>query len=84
MNEFEKLTDEEVHELAQHWRREALRGNKDARGRAHAYEVEHRRRVGSVGRAPTVLRSDAPLGDLPMKATWRSRWSRFAGGGEFA
>jgi hypothetical protein len=84
MNDFEKLSDSEVSELARHWRREALRGDMDARGRAHEYEVEHRRRVGSSGREQAVLRIVTPLGEVPMASTWRRRWSRLLGGREFA
>ncbi len=84
MNDFDKLSDEQVFELAQQWRREALRGDKDARGRAHVYEVEHRRRLGQMSREPAVLRVTAPLGELPLKSTWRKRWGRYFGGREFA
>lgn len=42
-------SDAELQVLAHHWRREALRGDRHARGQEHLYEVELRRRMGSVG-----------------------------------
>ncbi len=41
MTELERLSDDELLELARQWRLEALRGDRNARGYAHVYEVEH-------------------------------------------
>ena len=83
MSALEDLSDEEVLALARHWRGEALRGDKNARGLAHEYEVEHRRRSGGVRAEPVALKVSAPLGEIPAKTNWRL-WKKGTAGGEFA
>lgn len=70
MTDLEQLSDEQLLELARQWRREALRGDRNARGYAHVYEAEHRRRVG-VTAVPGRALDLRPLAVLPSKARWR-------------
>lgn len=46
MKEIERLPDAELREKAEYYRRRALQGDLKARGCAHRFEVELRRRVG--------------------------------------
>ena len=70
MTDLERLSDEELLDLARQWRREALRGDRNARGYAHVYEVEHRRRVG-LAATPSRPLDLRPLAVLPSKPRWR-------------
>jgi hypothetical protein len=68
MTDPSELSDEELLVLARDWRREALRGALHARGYAHAYEVEFRRRMGATATL------SAPLDTRPLAARSRPWW----------
>lgn len=70
MTEFERLSDDELLALARQWRLEALRGDRNARGYAHVYEVEHRRRAGQTV-APSRPLDLTPLAVIASKPWWR-------------
>jgi hypothetical protein len=63
--DLEALSHEALMELAEAWRRRALRGDRTAYGPAHACEVAYRRRFGSP--APVLSVQDLrPLGVLSL------------------
>ena len=67
------LTDEQLAEHAQAWRRQALRGDRRARAPAHAYETALRERVRASVAAELIAerfecRSEA------KRPWWRSFW----------
>ena len=62
--DLETLSREALMELAEAWRRRALRGDRTAYGPAHACEVAYRRRFGSPAAALPV-QDLRPLGVLP-------------------
>lgn len=64
------LSNEEIHAQAAHWRQEALRGNKSARGPAHEYEVELRRRGGGALPELPALHVPVPLAVLSSPRRW--------------
>lgn len=73
---LEQLPDGELAELARMLRADALRGDRHARGQAHLYEVELRRRHGHALAAPSVhgtldLR---PLAQRASPRTWWKLW----------
>ena len=76
------LPDDHLQVLAQDWRRRALHGEAFARGRAHEFEVELRRRqrqqAGVSTAAVEPLRPVPTLGEVPDR--WR-RWRDEAGWG---
>lgn len=75
------LRDDHLQALAQAWRRRALQGEAVARGRAHEFEVELRRRrqqAGEFTAAVEPLRPVPTLGEVPDR--WR-RWRDVAGWG---
>jgi len=63
------LSDAELAEQAQAWRRLALRGDRDARAPAHAYETALRERV-RASTAAAELSASAP----EVKRPWWRRW----------
>jgi hypothetical protein len=66
------LTDAELAEHAQAWRRQALRGDRSARAPAHAYETALRERVrASVAAELIANASNAPEAKRPW---WRVFW----------
>jgi hypothetical protein len=69
--EVTELSDEDLKQLAAHWRGEALPGVREARGPAHQLEVEMRRRMG----ANVSVRNLGSL-DLRPLSSWGSerRW----------
>ncbi len=75
MTDLQHIPEDELMALAQQWRREALRGSKDARGTAHFYESELRRRrkseAGVLTDAALDTRSLAPR--VESRPWWR-RW----------
>jgi hypothetical protein len=80
MTSLESVSDEEVIQLARHWRQQALRGDREARGQAHFYESEGRRRK-VLPAAPAVAGPAAPL-QPPLAprappARPAGRWWRF-------
>lgn len=69
----ERLSDEELGVLANEWRRKALQGDLHARGIAHEFETEMRRRAG-----PTSTDYDTlDLRPLELRAATQRRWWRF-------
>lgn len=73
MTSKEMLTDEELGVLASEWRMKALQGDLHARGIAHEYEREMRRRAG----APLTNYDTLDLRPLELRAATRRRWWRF-------
>lgn len=73
MTDLQHIPDDELMALAQQWRREALRGSKDARGTAHFYESELRRRrkseTGVVANSVPHIRCSA--GRAKSQPWWR-------------
>ena len=63
------LDDERLEQLAAAWRAQALRGDKDAFGVAHAFEVEHRRRL-----RESELQQLAPLQPIAPPKPWWKFW----------
>jgi hypothetical protein len=63
------LDDERVEQLAAAWRTQALRGDREAFGLAHAFEVERRRRL----RASQLARLE-PLAPLVRPRPWWKFW----------
>ncbi|WP_291554452.1 hypothetical protein [Comamonas sp. SCN 65-56] len=73
MTDLQGIPDDELADLARRWRGEALRGSKDARGTAHLYEVELRRR----GRSSSNEATQVVLDMRPLSARGESRpWWR--------
>ena len=71
MTEITELNDDDLTRYAQEWRQRALRGDKEARGVAHALETELRRRGQTTSPAPFELDTrPAPL-RRPAKPWWR-------------
>jgi len=66
--EIETLSDEDLAALAAQWRVRALRGERDANGRAHELEREIRRRSAALSTLSAQLRA-------PREPTYR--WWRF-------
>jgi len=76
------LPDDHLQVLAQEWRRRALHGEAFARGRAHEFEVELRRRrqQAGVSAAPAEPLPPVPtLGEVPDRLR---RWRDVAGWGQ--
>ena len=70
MTSKEMLTDEELGVLASEWRMKALQGDLHARGIAHEYEREMRRRAG----APLTNYDTLDLRSLEMRTAKRRWW----------
>jgi hypothetical protein len=64
--------DDELERLAVSWRAQALRGDREAYGIAHALEVEHRRRLRENQAAPVVPKAAAST------RPWWKFWSTTA------
>lgn len=73
METKELLSDEELGHLASQWRRKALQGDLHARGIAHEYESEMRRRAG----APFSNYDTLDLRPLESRTATPRRWWRF-------
>lgn len=80
MTSLESVSDDEVIQLARHWRQQALRGDREARGQAHFYEAEGRRRkvlpAAPVAASPGRL-TNLTLVDEEVPARSAGRWWRF-------
>jgi len=78
MTAKEMLTDEELGALASEWRKKALQGELHARGIAHEFETEMRRRVGAPPTNYDTL-DLRPLDQRPLelRAAVQRRWWRF-------
>jgi hypothetical protein len=71
LSELQGLEDAELEGLARRWRAEALRGDRAARGLAHLYEAELRRRKGPAAAAASNLALDLrPLGERGRPPPW--------------
>ena len=73
MTTKELLTDEELGALANEWRRKALQGELHARGIAHEFETELRRRAST----PFTNYDTLDLRPLELRAATQRRWWRF-------
>lgn len=71
--QLQALSDEEVGAQALEWRRRALQGEWHARGMAHEFERELRRRAG----APVSNYDSLDLRPLELRAAVQRRWWRF-------
>ncbi|MDR6524357.1 hypothetical protein J2789_007068 [Variovorax paradoxus] len=71
--QLQTLSDEELGAQALEWRRRALQGEWHARGIAHEFESEMRRRTG----APTSNYDSLDLRPLELRAAAQRRWWRF-------
>lgn len=72
MRTKELLTDEELGALANEWRKKALQGELHARGIAHEFETELRRRAG----APFTNYDTLDLRPLELSTGAGSSWRR--------
>jgi len=72
MTTKQELPDETLSAMAIGWRRKALEGDLHARGIAHEFETELRRRAG----APFINYDTLDMRPLEMRGA-RSRWWRF-------
>lgn len=70
MQDLKHFSDDQLLVLAHGWRRRAMHGEKDARGVAHALEVEIRRRVGNPVSSHALL-DTRPASDRIRKPWWR-------------
>ncbi|WP_076998889.1 hypothetical protein [Variovorax sp. KK3] len=66
------LSDEELAEQAQAWRRLALRGDRSARAPAHAYETALRERTRASVAAELI--ASASAAPAPKRPWWRRLW----------
>lgn len=67
------LSNEELAEQAQAWRRLALRGDRSARAPAHAYETALRERVRATMAAELIANATA-ASPTPKRPWWRRLW----------
>jgi len=74
------LTDDELAEHAKAWRRQALRGDRDARAPAHAYETALRERVRSSVAAELMAQAAAAVPE--RKRPWWLAWWPSQGGND--
>jgi hypothetical protein len=70
MTEIEELDNASLGELAATWRRRALQGERQARGVAHALEIELRRRMGG----PITQSGDLDTRPLALRLQARPWW----------
>ncbi len=72
--QLDHVADEELHHLASGWRTRALRGDREANGIAHAYEVEQRRRqrLSQSLQSPVLA---APVGPVTRSRPWWRFWA---------
>jgi len=71
---IETLPDEELARQAKDWRRRALHGEANAKGLAHRYEVELRRRFGMPEQGVLELQPPSLNVPLPAPRQRRLRW----------
>ena len=71
MTEITELNDDDLPRFAQEWRQRALRGDKQARGVAHALETELRRRGRATAPAPVELDTRPATLRQPARPWWR-------------
>ena len=71
MTEITELNDDDLTRYAREWRQRSLRGDKQARGIAHALETELRRRGQASAPAPFELDTRPVPLRRPTKAWWR-------------
>ncbi|WP_398496226.1 hypothetical protein [Variovorax sp.] len=75
MTDLQEIPDDKLAELARQRRSEALRGSKDARGTAHIYEAELRRRgVGRSSNATEIALDMRPLSARDESRPWWRLW----------
>ena len=72
MTDLQHIPEDELMALAQQWRREALRGSRDARGTAHFDESELRRR--KKGEISVVTDSALDTRSLAARVASRPWW----------
>ena len=72
MTDLQHIPEDELMALAQQWRREALRGSRDARVTAHFYEAELRRR--KKGEISVVTDSALDTRSLAARVASRPWW----------
>ncbi|RYH22580.1 MAG: hypothetical protein EON54_25210 [Alcaligenaceae bacterium] len=70
MQDLKQFSNDQLLALAHEWRRRAMHGDRDARGVAHALEVEIRRRVGNAVSSHALL-DTRPVADRIRKPWWR-------------
>lgn len=66
-SQIASLDDERLEQLATGWRAQALRGDRQAFGVAHAFEVERRRRL----RASELLQLEPLAPAMPERPWWK-------------
>lgn len=69
--QLDHVADEELQHLASGWRTRALRGDREANGIAHAYEVEQRRRQ----RVSQSQRQSLPAAPVATPRAWWKFWA---------
>lgn len=74
MAALENLSTVELQQLARSWREQALRGVKEARGQAHEYEAELRRRLGGRAAAAASELDLRPLDQRTQGEAQRPWW----------
>lgn len=67
----DEFSDEELAERASEWRRQALRGVRDARGIAHEYETELLRRRRAAGVVKATAELEMALLAPPERPWWK-------------
>jgi hypothetical protein len=75
MTAIRDLSDEDLTLHAQEWRQRALRGDKSARGVAHALETELRRRGVGIGAQTTPADLDTRPITLRNPRPWWKFWT---------
>lgn len=68
-SQIASLDDERLEQLAVSWRAQALRGDRQAFGVAHALEVERRRRLSA-----SQLQQLEPLAPIASRKPWWKVW----------
>lgn len=74
MEDVQQLTEAELERLAMHWRTEALREVREARGQAHLCEAELRRRRGAGPVYDRDLLDLRPLAARGVRPPWWVFW----------
>lgn len=73
------VDDQELERLATLWRAQALRGNREAFGIAHALEVEQRRRLRPSQMANLAASRERQARESAKPRRWWQLWKRPAG-----
>ncbi|WP_114471926.1 hypothetical protein [Pseudorhodoferax soli] len=75
MSDLQNIATAELEQLAREWRERALRGLREARGYAHEYEAEMRRRKGRTAGLATASGLDLrPIEERERSAAARAWW----------